>query len=155
MTTTATETVQRVMDKANPNLLADACRKVKFGKMATVVKAVFTGLTDVAAQDITTAAAKAAATITGINLDSDEMLPPIGHLLTLRTSAGTLAVHGSHTLTDANGTALVPNAAYPGVAKISDDGKTLTFQAGVTAFEIHYIPRPALDVSANQFAPST
>jgi hypothetical protein len=155
MTTTQTETTQRVLDKANPDNLPDALRKVEVGKMSAVVKATFTGLTDVAAQDITTAAAKAAATIAGIDLDTLENLPPIGQILSLRTTAGTMATHGGHIVVDVGGTALVPQADSPGVATISDDGATLTFQAGVTAFVIQYIPRSAVDVSTDVFAPST
>jgi hypothetical protein len=38
------------------------------------------------------------------------------------------------------------------VALISDDGKTITFQAAVTAFVIEYIPRSSVDLTATNAA---
>lgn len=148
-TTTRPETLQKVLEKSNPNTLADALKKVG-GMRHALIKAVFTGLSDVAAQDITTAAAKAAATITGIDaLPAGTNLPAIGQVVTLRTTAGTLATHGPHIVTDAGGTALVPQADSPGVAKLSDDGTEITFQAGVTAFVLQYYPRSETAMTDN------
>ena len=155
MTTTKDATIQEVLDQGDLTDLGNAAKKIELGKVLAPVKAVFTGLADVAAHDITTAASKAAATVTGIDaLETDEMLPDIGTVVSVRTTAGTLAVHGAHTVADAGGTALVPNAAYAGVCLLSDDGKTLTFQAGVTAFVLVYRPRPKLAVTT-RFAPNT
>jgi hypothetical protein len=144
--TTATKEVdlRQVLNSGNDNLIADALKQIKFGDMASVITATFTGLSDVAGQDITTAAAKTAATITGITLETGENLPPIGNILGLRTTAGSLATHGSHVVVDTGGTALVPQADSSGVATLSDDGKTLTFQAGVSAFVLLYTPRAAV-----------
>ena len=146
MTTTMTETVQDVLAVASPNQLSDALRKVNLGHKLATVKATFVALASAAAQDITTAAAKAAATITGIDLDTGENLPAIGTPISVRVTAGAAAA-GPRQITDAGGT---PSAT---VATLSNDGKTLTFEAGVTAFVLVYQPREAV-VLTTQFAPS-
>lgn len=154
MTTTADITLQKVLENSDPNQLADALRQVG-GKRHAVIKVVFAALANVAAQDITTAAAKAAATISGIDeLPDGENLPAIGEVLSLRSTAGAMAVHGTHVVSDAGGTPIVPTAAIPGVATVSDDGKTLTFQAGVTAFVLQYRPRSEAAMTS-KFASST
>lgn len=146
------DTIQEVLERSNPNDLADALHKLDFGKMNAVVKATFTGLTSAAAQNITTAAAKAAAVITGITLEAGENLPPIGELVSLRVTAGTLAA-GDSILTDAGGTAKAIGATNNHVTILSDDGKTLTFQAAVTAFVLVYVPRSKVPLT-DKFAPS-
>lgn len=143
-TATKTLTLRDELDKANPNTLADALRRVGLGKMLSVIKAVFVGLATGASYDITTAASKAAATITGITLGIGENLPAIGRVLSLRVTAATTAtVVGSYAITDKDGTVLTPaTSSVVGLAKISDDGKSLTFaSADVTAFVLEYIPR--------------
>lgn len=145
MTTNKTNTLQRELDKSNPNTLADALRQVKPGHLLAPIKVVFAALASAAAQDITTAAAKAAGTITGIVLDSGENLPPIGAVRTLRVTTGTLAV-GPAVVTDQGGTATAIGAGSVHVALLSDDGKTLTFQAAVTGFVLEYYPRPFTDL---------
>jgi hypothetical protein len=146
MTTTKIETLQRALNDANPNEVADCLKRMKLGNMLAPVKATFVGLTSSATQDITTAAAKAAATITGMSLDSGENLPAANDIRTLRVTAGAAAA-GPRQMTDAGGTASAT------VAKISDDGKTLTFEAAVTAFVLTYEPRSSTDLGSN-FAPS-
>lgn len=146
MTTSKTETIQEILTLANPNQLADALRKVDLGNKLATVKAAFVALASAAAQDITTAAAKAAATVTGITLDSGENLPALGAYVTLRVTAGAAAA-GPRKLVDAGGTADANNAL------ISDDGKTITFEAAVTAFVLTYQPREAVDLTT-KFAPS-
>lgn len=135
-TATQTNTVQSTLSQANPNLLADAARIGKLGRALSPVKVTLTGLTSATSFDITTAAVRAAATIVGISpaLATLERLPAIGSIETLRVTAGAAAA-GVRAVTDAGGT---PAA---GVATISDDGKTLTFEAGVTAFVFTYFPR--------------
>jgi hypothetical protein len=134
-------TARDALNSGDPRQQAAALQAVKAGNAGSKIKVTFTGLADVAAQDITTAAAKAAAVIAGISLADGENLPPIGEVVTLRTTVGAMASHGPHIVTDAGGTALAPGAAI-GVALLADDGATLTFQAGVTAFIIEYYPAP-------------
>ncbi len=140
MTTSKVETLRRVLNQADPNELADAFRLIRLGDMLSTIKVAFAGLTSAAAQDITTAAAKTAAgaNITGITLETGENLPPIGDVTTLRVVTGGTA--GARSVTDAGGTASTT------VALLSDDGKTLTFEAAVTAFTLTYRPRAPLTV---------
>lgn len=145
MTTTKTATLQEVLEEANPNTLADAMRKVGGKKFATV-KVTVAALVAAASFDITSAAFKAAITsLLGITLENGENLPPIGNVATLRVTAGAAAA-GHRDVTDVGGT---PAAT---IATISDDGKTLTFEANVTAFVLTYEPREATALT-DVFAP--
>ena len=146
------------LDTANPNELLDALRKVKLGTHLCPIKAVFTGWTLAAAFDITTAAAKTAAVVTGITLASGENLPPILQVRTLRVTVagGGTAALGARTVTDAAGTPAAPGATGAGIATISDNGKTITFEGtGCTGFTLEYIPRSYNDPDSTVFAPST
>lgn len=152
-TSTKPRTLQDVLQDANPQNLADAVRKTNANAFK-VITVTFAALADVAAHDITTAASKAGITaLAGVDALADgEMLPAIGQVVSLRSTAGTIAVQGAHVMADAGGTALVPNAAHAGVALLSADGKTVTFQAGVTAFVLSYVPRSATALT-DVFAP--
>jgi hypothetical protein len=55
---------------------------------------------------------------------------------------------GAYVVSDAGATALTPSAVICGIAKLSDDGTTLTFLESVGGLVITYIPRSA-DTSAN------
>lgn len=153
MTTTADFTLQDLLDQANLNTLGDALHKVKLGHMFSRVKATVAALTATATPDVTTAAVKAAATISGITLATGENLPPIGQLISLRvTASGTAGSLGTYILTDSGGTAIVPPggaSAAVGIAKISDDGKTITFPNTVTAFVLEYYPAPYTATTAS------
>lgn len=140
MTTDKDQTLQRELSKANPNTLPDALRAVDLGMKLSVIKATFASLTSAAAQDITTAAAKAAATVEGIDLDEGQNLPPIGKVITCRVTAGAAAA-GHRNITDEDGT---PSSS---LATLSDDGKTLTFETTVTGFVLTYEPRSAVDLT--------
>lgn len=147
MTTTATESTQKKLEKSDLNNLAEALKKVG-GKRHSVIKVTFASLTSAATVDITTAASKAAATIAGIDtLRTGENLPAIKSILSLRVTAGT-ATAGHRNVTDKDGT------ASTSLALISDDGKSLTFEAAVTGFVIQYSPRAENDLTA-AFAPTT
>jgi len=145
-TTTRTETIQAALNQANLNELPECLKRVKLGNVLAPVKATFTGLTSSATQDITTAAAKAAAVITGMTLDSGENLPAVNGIHSLRVTAGAAAA-GPRQVTDTGGTASAT------VAKISDDGKTITFEAAVTAFVLTYMPRSSVALTS-EYAPS-
>jgi hypothetical protein len=136
------DTTRREMDAGNTNTLGSCASKAKLGTFMTQVKVVAAGLTAAASFDITTAAFKALSTINGIDLNTGENLPAMGRVLTLRvTASGTANSVGSYGLTDTGGTAVSPTAgANMGIAKISDDGKTLTFLTTVTAFTLYYFP---------------
>lgn len=161
-TTTKTKTIRDVLNVANLNELAAALRRMgNFGDMQEPIKVTVTGLTAAAAIDITSAAVKAAATIVGgKTLASGENLPAIAKVCTLRVTAVGTGATGPRHVTDASGTAAAPPTATAyagasvGVATISDDGKTLTFEGTVTGFVLTYLPRPATDIDS-EYAPST
>jgi hypothetical protein len=156
VTATKTESIQRVLNSGDINRMPRAFQMLKAGAQNAVVKVVVSGLTATATPDITSAAVKAAAVISGIDLDTGENLPPIGSVLTLRcTTSGTPATVGSYVVGDAGSTPLSPSGGSSvGLAKLSDDGKVLTFPTTITGFELHYTPRGAVPVTS-EFAPSS
>lgn len=144
-TATKNQTLQELLRTPTPDLLANLLKELGIDKATSVIKAVVTGLAATATPDITSAAVKAAAVITGVSLETGENLPPIGALIALRlTASGTAPSLGVYVFGDSGATAIVPPGGAGlavGVAKISDDGKTITFPNTVTGFTIIYIPR--------------
>lgn len=134
-TATAERTLKQVTDDANPNDLPDALRALKLGTTLRPLKRTFTGLTSAVSHDLTA--------IDGTGETAGKANPNrLAALVvgTLRVTAGTLAA-GPAIVTDAGGTPTAIGTGTAHVATISDDGKTITFQAAVTAFVIEYIPR--------------
>jgi hypothetical protein len=144
MTTSRTPTVREAVNSGNPAVMASALQHVALGTMLGKIKVVVASLSATATPDITSAAVKAAATITGITLQSGENLPAIGVVVSLRISAsGTATSLGTYGISDAGGTAIIPPggaSAAMGVALLSDDGKTITFPNTVTGFVLEYFP---------------
>lgn len=147
--TPADVTLQQVLNKANLNQLATILQKMKLGNMLNPVKVVVVGLTAAAAIDITTAAVRAASTITGLERDTGDSLPAILSVTALRVTGVDTGALGARSVTDAGGTASAPGANGPGIALLSDDGKTLTFEGTVTGFVLEYIPRSNTDLEDN------
>lgn len=152
MATTKTQTISiaDVLNEANLNRLIEALRKTKLGNMLTPRKVTFAALSAAAAHDITDAAHFAAATVapayptTGPS--ARVTLPPILSVIALRVSAG--GTSGPYIVSDTGATAVTTTATYPGTAKLSDDGKTITFlEATVTGFVLEYIPRADVDLT--------
>jgi hypothetical protein len=143
MTTTIQEDIRLALDNAVPGHHEPGMAQIKHGTAHSVIKAVFASLSAAAAVDVTTAASKSKATVSGVLLASGENLPAIGSILALRVTAGS-ATAGARITTDAGGTAGAPGANGPGIALVSDDGKTLTFEATVTGFVLEYTPRAAV-----------
>lgn len=146
-TTTRTDTIEQVLKRADPNELPDALRKVDLGQMLTPRKVTFAALSAAAAIDITTAASKAAATVSPALPDNVSALPPILSVISCRVSAVGTGALGDRHISDAGGTPAAPGASGPGIATLSDDGKTLTFEGTVTGFVLEYIPRPATNLT--------
>lgn len=147
MTTTKIVDYRAMLNNGDPANMPDIARQMKQGTMASVIKVTFASMTSAAAQDITTATNKGKITaLAGITLDANENLPPIGQVLTCRVTAGSAAT-GPRVMTDSGGTpaagATGLGDASGGVATISDDGKTLTFEAAITGMVLTYIPRSA------------
>lgn len=148
VTTTQNETVHSELDSADPNNTMDCLRKMGLGSMLSPFKVTFAALASSASQDITTAAARAAATINyGALRVGKTVLPAALVVIALRVTAGAAAA-GARFVSDTGATASTT------VARLSDDGKTLTFEAAVTGFVLVYVPRPDTDMEA-LFAPVT
>lgn len=140
--------IRRALNTGSPAAQTSALQKIQAGTQLSKVKVTFAALTSASAQDITSDEAKAAATIEGISLRDDENLPPIGQVVTLRVTTGTLAA-GPAVVTDEGGTPTAIGALAVHVATLSDDGTTLTFQAAVTGFVLTYYPAPAVGLDTN------
>lgn len=143
MTTSVATTLQKALDRANLSNL-DAClAKAKLGTMLTPLKRTFTGLTAAAAFDLTAIDGTGETAGAG----NEKRLAALS-VTTLRVTAVGTGALGTRIMTDTGGTALAGDATSPGVAKLSDDGKTITFEGTVTAFVITYIPRSFTDMTA-------
>lgn len=123
------------------------------GFVARPFKLSFAGLVAADAFDITTLAAfatPAGATATVASIW--ETAPPaVSNGSTVRVTAGAAAFVGNYVLTDAAGTLLSPATdTVVGTARISDDGKTITFPVGTlaTAFILEYTPVSGLATGA-------
>lgn len=155
VTLTEVETLGVALEQANPNKIPTALQKVDLRRMLDPVKVTLAGLTAAAAINIS-ALLKGAATVT-INqglagLVAGEPLPAILSLTTLRVTTVGTATAGPRVITDAGGTPGAPGATGPGIATLSDDGNTLTFEGTVTGLVLEYIPRSATPLS-ERFAP--
>jgi hypothetical protein len=144
-TETKTQSVRDALNGGDAARIAAAAEYIKLGTVLSPIKAVIAALGATNPVDITTAAVKAAATITGIALKTGENLPAIGKVVALRVGAGGVADAGDRLISDAGGAAAAKGGNVCGVALLSDDGKTLTFEGNVVAFTIEYYPRPAVD----------
>ncbi len=153
--TTAEQTYQNWLNKANANLLPTLFQKMKLGNMLSPVKVTVTGLTATASPDITSTAVRLAATVSGLERETTDPLPAILAVKTLRvTGSGTANSIGSYAVTDGapadSARTLTPTAgANVGLALLSDDGTTLTFPSTITGFVLEYIPRSATALSDN------
>lgn len=135
-TTTAVQTLKDALNRGNLADIADAIKKIGLGSMVSPLKRTFTGLTSASFFDLTTIDGTGE-TVGAANANRVAALV-VG---TMRVTAGAAAT-AARFMTDGGGTASAT------VAKISDDGKTVTFEAGVTAFIIEYIPRSATDTTS-------
>ena len=153
--TPADVTLQQVLNKANLDQLPTVAQKMKLGNMLNPVKVVVASLSAAQEVDITAAAVRAAATITGLERDTGDNLPAILAVKVLRvTTSGTANSVGSYAITDglvADVARCVSPAASTavGLALLSDDGTKITFPSTVTGFVLEYIPRSYTDLEDN------
>ncbi len=159
MTTTKKQSLREAANSGDPGQLATVARKIKLGNMLSLVKATVVALAASAAVDLTAAATKAAATVTGITLATGEMLPAAFIIKSLRvTASGTAASVGAYMVGDTGATPTLPTggaSAGVGIAKLSDDGKTITFPNTVTAFVVEYLPRADAVPDTTEYQPTT
>ena len=127
-TDTHADTIQRVLDEANPSQLASALQKIALGSMLTPIQ-----------ETVTIAAG------TVINLPTDTVAKKAAQqILTCRVTAGTAT--GNRVVTDS--TPCAPVGAIPGLVTLSADGTALTFEANITVAVITWLPVPANAMSA-------
>lgn len=119
MSTTINETLGYALDQANPNTISDCLQLAKLGTILTPIKL---------------AATQSSATTMTLN-------PPALMIQSVRVTAGAAAA-GLRQIGDSGATASAT------VCKISDDGITLTFEAGVTAATILYMPQSFTPMSS-------
>jgi len=147
VTTTTTNINKAELDRAIPGHTEDVLRGMKLGTMLTPLKRVFTSLTASATMDLT--ALDASGETTGAGNTNRLAVLALGYLRV--DASGTGASLGNYIVGPPTSTLLVPpggaNVAV-GVARISDDGKTITFPNTITGFTISYIPRSSVDMTA-------
>lgn len=153
MTATAKRTIQTVADEANPNNVADILKMAKLGTLLTPLKRTFTGLTAAASFDLT------AIDGTGetVGPSNPKRLAALVVANLRITASGTATSLGVYVAGDVGASMIVPPGGAGlavGVARISDDGKTITFPNTVTGFTITYLPKTIPDSSLD-FAPLT
>lgn len=162
VTTTKTKTLQQSLDNGNLNEIANVIKRMKLGTMMRPLDVSFT-ITAAASLDLTSATARAGATVNDGDIPegyvaSKTNLPPANVVRSLRIIAsGTGASLGSYICGDPAASMIVPPggaSAAVGIARLSADGKTVTFPNTVTQFRIVYLPRAA-DALDSSYAPST
>lgn len=147
MTLSVATTLQKALDRGDLDILGSVVQKMKLGTMMTPLKRVFAGLTAAASFDLTLIDG----TGETVGAANANRLPVLcTHYLRLDAS-GTAASVGNYIVGPPTSVLLIPpggaNAAV-GVARISDDGKTITFPNTITGFTISYIPRSNVDMTA-------
>lgn len=124
------QSILAVLQAANPNTLPDMLRKQRVDRMFQPITATCT-IASGTSIDITTLRAGTEAVVSSNSpIEAGELLPPVRYVRSLRVATGTAT--GTRMITDASGTASTT------VAKLSEDGKTLTFEAAITVFVLVY-----------------
>lgn len=131
MTTTATRTLQDVLNDADLNQLSAALYKVQLGELLEIQE-----------YDTGTITASADVTIPG-----GALLVQSARVVT----SGTAASVGCYLCADSGATAYLPTAASqrPGVAVLNAAGTQVTFPNTVTRVVIRYIKKPANAISGS------
>lgn len=124
MTAVLDKTIADILDDANMNNFDRALAQVKLGRLLSPQKLAVVQL--------------AAATV---------VLDPPALLVMDATVVDGTAVLGPRHVADDAATPSAPGATGPGIATLSDDGTTLTFEDTVTEVVITYMPRSAVDMS--------
>ena len=149
MTVSVATTFKSALNAARPGQLEDIFAKMKLGTMLTPLKRVFTGLTASATTDLT------ALDATGetVGAANPNRLPALVIMYLRLDASGTAASIGNYIVGPPTSTLLVPpggaNVAV-GVARISDDGKVITWPNTITGFTIQYIPQSTVDMNLAQ-----
>jgi hypothetical protein len=126
------------VQKANPNTLPDMLRRMRLDRLMQPISVTCT-ITSAASIDITTlrTVASGAGAVPSANspvLALNELLPPVRYVRSLRVVTGTAT--GFRNVADPGGT---PSTT---LATLSEDGKTITFEAVITVFQLTYYGGP-------------
>jgi len=125
-------TLESALDNANPNEIPSALKMLALGTMlGSTVK-----------QTIALAAVAAAVTL------DPPALGPAFVACRVSSVVGGAGAAGVRAVTDAGGTPGAPGANGPGLATLSDDGKTLTFENTIKEVVVSYIAAPSTALSA-------
>ena len=124
VTATAAPTLGLALEQANPNTLADALRKVNLSKMLEPQKLVLSAL---------------ATPLAAVTLDPPALVVQSARILTSAT--GATATVGLKLVGDS---AFTPTSS---ACKLSDDGKTLTFDGTVSDAIVVYMARSEASLS--------
>lgn len=149
MTLQVATTFKSALNAARPGQLEDIFSKMKLGTMLAPLKRVFTAITASATTDLT------ALDGTGETVGAGNLLRlPALCVMYLRLDAsGTAASVGNYVVGPPTSTLLIPpggaNVAI-GCARISDDGKVITWPNTITGFTIWYIPQSSVDLTIAQ-----
>ncbi len=147
MTVSIASTLQSSLDGARGGQLNAILAAVKLGTMLTPLKRVFAAITASATVDLT------ALDGTGetVGAGNAKRLAALSVTYLRVDASGTAASVGNYIVGPPTSALLIPpggaNAAV-GVARISDDGKTLTFPNTITGLTVQYIPRAFTDLTA-------
>lgn len=137
-TSVEAKTIRRVLNNGDADEVFDAFRMIQFGNFTTPLKRSFTGLTVAKSFDLTLIDATGETAGAG----NAKRLPAL-MIMNLRVVSVTPGAAGTRVISDDGDT------ATSAIATISADGKTVTFEDGVTDFVIEYIPRSSKDPSGN------
>jgi hypothetical protein len=143
------DTIMGQLRVAHPNTLPDMLRTQRLDRMFYPIDVTCT-ITSAASIDITTLVSVASgaggvATATS-PLELGEALPPIRNARSLRVVTGTAT--GARAISDAGAT---PTTS---LATLSQDGKTLTFEAAITVFRLVYFGASAISPNGDPNTPS-
>jgi hypothetical protein len=129
-TATVPETLADVLTKSDPNKLADALAQVNLGALLAPVEETLT-----------------LATVgTAITLSKPALV--VCNCRVTDISGAAMARVGNFVVGDAAATPIEASATAPGVAKLSADGLTITFNATIKAALVRYIQRPGVALTA-------
>jgi hypothetical protein len=135
MTTTSTKTIQNALDNAEPGELESALQKIALGSMLTPIEETITLVAVATHVDLLTdsSAGKAAQQVIYCRVTS---------------VVGGTGAAGCRQVFDASATPRAPaGGGQPGVATISADGNTITFEGTVKAVLIKWLPVPTVATS--------
>ena len=140
-TTSVVQTIKEVLDKADPNTIADAFRKMLFGTMMTPI-------------DETITLAAVATTVNLLTQSTAKKAALFVRSVRVTDVTGGASDVGDRIVSDAGGTPAAKAALAAGVCTLSADGTLLTFDATILKVRVVWFPVPDTALTT-VFAPVT